>query len=350
MATETGLPGIDVDAVTAWFVASVPGTVAPLRFSFVAGGRSNLTYRVADAAGATWVLRRPPTGNVLATAHDMGREYRFLTALHPTAVPVAEPVAMCADADVTGAPFYVMGFVDGVVLASEQDALTLPVGARAAAADSMIDTLVDLHAVDPTAVGLGSLARPGSFLGRQLRRWHRQVHATGGDEGQLALLDEVHDRLVAQLPPSHETVIAHGDYRAGNLAVDRDGVVRGVFDWELATLGDALADLGWLLSTWTRPGDPHPATTSTPSMVPGFPSAGYLIARYAQRSGRDVGPLPYYVAFARWRGACIWHGVSARYRAGVMGDDGSGLEDPMRSTEPITTQAQAALDDLAAPR
>ncbi len=343
MSTQAALPGIDPGAVTTWILAAVPDAVAPLSFSFVAGGRSNLTYRVTDARGAAWVLRRPPTGQVLATAHDMGREYRFLTALHPTAVPVAEPVAMCDDATVTGAPFYLMGFVAGTVLATEEDGLALPLAARGAAADSIVDTLIELHAVDPVAVGLDSLARPGSFLERQLRRWHRQIHATGGDEKQLALLDEVHARLVALLPPSAGTVIAHGDYRAGNLAVDQTGQVRGVFDWELATLGDALADLGWLVSGWSRPGDPDAATTAAPSTAPGFPDADHLATRYAERSGRDIAALPYYLAFARWRSACIWHGVTARYRAGVMGD---GLADEARP-DPIDGQARAALAGLA---
>ncbi|MGF7237004.1 MAG: phosphotransferase family protein [Frankia sp.] len=344
MSTQPELPGIDPGAVTRWILAEVPDAAAPLAFSFLAGGRSNLTYRVTDALGAAWVLRRPPTGEVLATAHDMGREYRFLTALRSTAVPVAEPVALCEDAAVTGAPFYLMGFVEGTVLATEQDGLSLPLSARPAAADSIVDTLVELHAVDPIAVGLGSLARPGSFLERQLRRWHRQIHATGGDGEQLALLDEVHTRLVALLPPSAGTVIAHGDYRAGNLAVDRTGQVRGVFDWELATLGDALADLGWLMSAWSRPGDPDPPATSTPSTAPGFPAADHLARRYAERSGRDIDALPYYLAFARWRSACIWHGVTARYRAGVMGD---GLPvDPSRGPDLITGQARAALANL----
>src|ERR1700722_19218685 len=207
-------------------------------------------------------LRLPPTGGVLSTAHDVSREWRFISALAPTAVPVAAPVAYCADATVTGAEFYVMEFVEGLVLADQEAGLALAPQARARAAEHLIDVLVALHALDPVAVGLGDMVRKTGYVERHLRRWHAQVHATGAPE--LALLDEVHD-LLARRIPAQSNGIVHGDYRAGNLAFGSDGAVRAVFHWELATTGDPLADLGYLASSWPDPGEPLLPTTPGPS-------------------------------------------------------------------------------------
>lgn len=339
-----------IDAVPAaplaeWFRTAVPGVAdGPLTVTRISGGHSNLTYRIADATGSAWALRRPPTGMVLATAHDMGREWRFITALADTPVPVAEPVALCTDADVIGAEFYVMGFVEGDVLGDEESGHRLAPDARHAAGLDAIDVLAALHAVDPDEVGLADLRRPGSYLERQLRRWHRQVHASAVPD--LDVVDAVHARLAeraAALPPS-DVRIAHGDFRLGNLAVGPDGTVRAVFDWELATLGDPLADLGWIIASWGRPGDRVPATLSGPSLVDGWADREELVARYAQRSGRDVSDLDFYVAFARWRSACIGAGVYSRYAGGVMGDD--HRDDLDVRLQAIRTQAAAALDAL----
>jgi len=330
-----------------WFRAAVPGVAdGPLVVARISGGHSNLTYRVTDTAGATWALRRPPTGMVLATAHDMGREWRFLAALDDTPVPVAEPIALCTDPEVIGAGFYVMGFVEGDVLGDEESGHRLEPAARHAAGLDAVDVLAALHAVDPDEVGLSDLRRPGGYLERQLRRWHRQVHAS--DVPDLGVIDAAHDRLAARaaaLPPS-EVRIAHGDFRLGNLAVGPDGTVRAVFDWELATLGDPLADLGWLIASWGRPGDVVPATLAGPSTVAGYPERDELVARYAERSGRDVADLDFYVAFARWRSSCIGAGVYSRYAGGVMGTP----EDPATLAarlDAFHTQAQAAHDALA---
>src|SRR5579864_812743 len=315
----SALPGIDADRVGPWLAEHVDGLVGPVEFGLVPGGRSNLTFRVTDAAGAVYALRRPPTGGVLSTAHDVSREWRFISALAPTAVPVPQPVAYCADATVTGAEFYVMGFVEGLVLADSEAGLALAPRARARAAEDLVDVLVALHALDPVVVGLGDMVRKTGYVERQLRRWHAQVHATGAPE--LALLDEVHD-LLARRIPAQSGGIVHGDYRAGNVAFGPDGTVRAVFDWELATSGDPMADLGWLASNWQDPGEQLPPTTSGPSAVVGFPTRAQVVARYARLSGRDVSNLPYWVAFARWRSACIGVGVRARYLAGHMADDG----------------------------
>jgi aminoglycoside phosphotransferase (APT) family kinase protein len=313
------LPGIDAGRVGRWLGDNVDGLAGPVEFGLVSGGRSNLTYRVTDAAGTAYALRRPPTGGVLSTAHDVSREWRFISAMAPTPVPVPRPVAYCADAAVTGAEFYVMGFVDGLVLADEEAGLALARPARTVAGEDMVDVLVALHALDPVAVGLGDMVRKTGYLERQLRRWQAQIHATEGPE--TPLLDEVHDLLARRLPPQASGIV-HGDYRAGNISFGPDGTVLAVFDWELATSGDPLADLGWLAASWADPGEALPSATPSPSAVPGFPARATLVDRYARRSGRDVSDLPYWVAFSRWRIACIGVGVRARYLAGHMGDDG----------------------------
>ena len=340
--------GIDRETVTRWLAGHVDGLVAPVEFELISGGRSNLTYRVTDAAGALYALRRPPTGGVLATAHDMSREWRFISAMAPTPVPVAAPLAYCGDTEVTGADFYVMGFVDGPVLADRDAGLALAPGARVTVGEQVVDILVALHELDPAAVGLGDLVRRTGYAERQLRRWHAQVHApeTAEHTGarSLALLDEVHDLLARQVPAQGNGVV-HGDFRPGNMAFGPDGSVRAVFDWELATTGDALADLGWLAATWEDPGDDIPPATPGPSTAPGFPARAEIVARYASRSGRDVSDLPYWLAFNRWRSACIGAGVRARYVSGRMADDGY-LQQALKRGDEGVRLAEAARDAL----
>jgi aminoglycoside phosphotransferase (APT) family kinase protein len=347
---ERAPAGIDRERVTGWLAGHVGGLAAPVEFELISGGRSNLTYRLTDAAGAVYALRRPPTGGVLATAHDMSREWRFISAMAPTAVPVAAPLAYCGDAGVTGAEFYVMGFVDGQVLADRDAGLTLAPAARATAGEQVVEVLVALHALDPAEAGLGDLVRRTGYVERQLRRWHAQVHAPETAEhtgaAALALLDEVHDLLARRVPAQGNGVV-HGDFRPGNMAFGPDGGIRAVFDWELATTGDPLADLGWLASTWEDPGDEIPPATPGPSTAPGFPARAEIVARYARASGRDVSNLPYWLAFSRWRSACIGAGVRARYVSGRMADDGY-LQQALKRGDDGVLLAEAARDALRA--
>ena len=312
-------PGIDPDGVEAWFAAHVPRARLPLRFELIAGGRSNLTYRVEDAAGAAFVLRRPPLRGVLPSAHDMAREHRIIAALHPTAVPVPRPLGLCQNESVTGAPFYVMDFVEGVVPRDRATAAAgLPAALRGAAARSLLEVLVTLHQVDVDAVGLGQLGRREGYLERQLRRWTRQWEQSRTRE--LPLIDEVGARLAARVPPQRAATIVHGDYRLDNVILSpADGRVRAVLDWELCTLGDPLADVGLLLVYWTEPGDPLEPLRDPPTTLPGFPSRAELAAAYAERSGRDLGELDYYLAFGYWKLAVILEGVHARSVAGAYG-------------------------------
>jgi len=357
------MDAVPAQALTEWLRREVPAVAVgdgPVTVERLSGGHSNLTYRIVDAEGVSWALRRPPTGGVLATAHDMGREWGFLAALAPTAVPVPVPVAFCGDRTVIGADFFLMGFVDALVPGDVETGAAMPGASRRAAGLACVDTLADLHAVDPDAVGLGELRRPGSYLDRQLRRWHRQAHdsfpgppgAPGAGEAggeDLSAIDEAHALLVARRPGDEELTIAHGDYRPGNLAFDDAGEIVAVFDWELATLGEPLADLGYLLASWGRPGDAVPPIASGPTVLDGWPDRDELLARYAERSGRGeriAAQAGYFEAFARWRYACIAAGVFARYAAGHMGSAPEGDELRARR-EALVVQPRAALEILA---
>ena len=320
--------GIDEDRVTRWFEEHVPGVAPPLEFLLVAGGRSNLTFKVADRAGRAWVLRRPPTGHVLPTAHDMAREHRIISALAPTAVPVPDPVGLCTDDAVTGAPFYVMSYLDGHALrdARTAEALYTP-DQRRSIGFAVADVLADLHAVDVDAVGLGDLGRREGYLARQLQRWHGQFQASTAETGRsVPLVDSVHARLAAAVPEQQASTIVHGDYRLDNMLLGDQGRVLGVVDWELCTLGDPLADVGLLMVYWAEPGDAAPALGVAPTTAGGFPTRGEMKARYAERTGRDVCDLDYYVAFGYWKLACILEGVFTRYAGGSGGGDQTGFD------------------------
>ncbi len=315
--------GIDGPAVTAWLADRVPVS-EPLTFSLITGGRSNLTFDVTDAADGHWVLRRPPLGKVLATAHDMGREHRIIAALHDTPVPVPPTVGLCTDPEVNGVPFFVMDHVAGHVLRDRAAAEHLNESARAAAAGHLVEVLAAIHAVDPDEVGLGDLGRRSDYVARQLKRWHAQwersayTHLTG--------IDDVHRRLSARMPDQHDSTIVHGDYRLDNCIVTDDGRVAAVLDWELCTLGDPLADIGLLLVYWAELGDGFSALPDAPTTAPGFPGRAELTERYAEASGRHIDDVDYYVALGYWKLACILAGVATRYADGQMGDtDTAGI-------------------------
>jgi aminoglycoside phosphotransferase (APT) family kinase protein len=266
VTATTGVEGVDAEAITAWLSDRVPALEPPLGFSLIAGGHSNLTYLVTDAAGRRWVLRRPPLGLVLATAHDMGREHRIISALQGH-VPVAPVVGLSADASVNGAPFYVMDFVEGTVVRDVATAETLSLEQRATASTSLVDVLADIHAVDVDHVGLGDLGRREAYLERQLRRWHGQWEKSRTRD--LVVVEEVHRRLVEGIPPQGPATIVHGDYRLDNCMLSEEGRIAAVLDWELCTLGDPMADLGLLCVYWADPGEPThsgmPAATTWPS-------------------------------------------------------------------------------------
>lgn len=310
--------GIAVGPVTDWLSARRQ-VAAPLTFAIVAGGRSNLTYTVTDAEGRRWVLRRPPLHSVLASAHDVGREHRILAALQSTAMPVPPLVGYEPDPEVTGAPFYVMEFVDGLVPRDEKAVtLALDEDARRAVALNMADTLADLHALDVDTVGLGNLARRTEYIARQLHRWSRQYKE--GSLRDLPLVMQVHDRLKAGIPTQGPPSIVHGDYRLDNMIVGADGAIKAVLDWELCTLGDPLADLGMLCIYWEPWAGTEIPMIPAAGRIPGMPPIEEVINRYRERSGRDLSQLDYYVAFGYWRLAVILEGVYTRFQSGAYGD------------------------------
>jgi aminoglycoside phosphotransferase (APT) family kinase protein len=328
--------GIRTEAVTAWLQAQIPELVAPLEFTLIAGGHSNLTYRFTDARGSAFVLRRPPLGHVLESAHDMGREHRIISALATSDVPVAPTFGLCTDAEVNGAPFYVMGFVTGAVLHDAAAAGRLPVSERAALGNHVIDVLASLHQLDPDTVGLGDLGRKEAYLTRQLKRWNKQWEASKTHE--IPEMEETSRRLESRMPEQIGSSIVHGDYRLGNMMVG-DGRIRAVLDWELCTLGDPLADVGYLLNAWTEPGEP--GADLVPTGIGGFPSRADLCARYERATGRDLAGINYYRAFSHWRLAAIGQGVYKRYLVGAMGENRGMDLDTYKAS--VQTRAAAAL-------
>ncbi|MFJ7770291.1 phosphotransferase family protein [Streptomyces sp. NPDC097107] len=307
-------PGLDLDRLRGLLDRERPGLVTgPLSGRLIEGGRSNLTYAVSDGT-ARWVVRRPPLGHVLATAHDMKREHRVISALHPTDVPVPRPVLLCEDEEVIGSPFYVMEFVDGTPYRTADQLAPLGPERTRAAVLNLVDTLVELHAVDPAAVGLGDFGRPEGFLDRQLRRWAKQLDASRNRD--LAGIDELHATLGRELPGSPAPTVVHGDYRLDNVLIggDRDEI-NAILDWEMSTLGDPLTDLG-LLVMYSMPLGMPDSPVSTTAQAPGHPAPAELIERYAARSGRDVSAVAWYTAFAWFKLAVILEGIHYRYTLG----------------------------------
>ncbi len=318
-------PGLDLTALASHLGSHGVAIAGDLRATVIAGGRSNLTYTVSDGVH-DWVVRRPPLAHVLPTAHDMAREWRVISALQHTTIPVPGAVLLCEDASVIGAPFYVMDFVPGHVV---RDHLPAQWPATAATAEAMssalVDTLLALHAVVPDGVGLGDFGRPQGFLERQVRRWWQQWEASKTRE--LPAIDELHRRLLESIPTQSPPGIVHGDYRFDNViyAPDDPRRIVAVVDWEMSTVGDPLCDLGLLVVYWvTDPSDP--AASALPgeraSLGEGFPDREQMIARYAAASDRDLTHLEWYVALGHYKLAIIAEGINARYLLGMTVGEG----------------------------
>jgi aminoglycoside phosphotransferase (APT) family kinase protein len=345
----TALPGYDVPAVEAWLGANVKSLAAPFVWTRLEGGHSNLTYLLQDAAGRKAVIRRPPLGELLPKAHDMGREWALISALAPTPVPVPAPLGFCEDKAVTGAHFYVMGFIDGHPLYNAEDTRTYaPEPVRTTLAHSFVDVLADLHALDPDERGLGDLGKKDDYVGRQVKTWYRSWTASVAP----AQLDDprAHDLqryFLAHTPDQGPARIVHGDYGLHNCLIGREGTVAAVVDWEISTLGDPLADLAYALNPWPDPTDADPPAPGTALSLPGFPPRSELVARYAARTGRDLSKLDFYVGFNRWKSACIVHGVYARYMEGKKGTEGvdlAGLRASISRSLDLAVQAVERLE------
>jgi aminoglycoside phosphotransferase (APT) family kinase protein len=335
------VPGVDAAKTAAFFRTHVPGGDVPLEFSLISGGRSNLTYLVRGG-NRTWVLRRPPLGHVLPTAHDMAREHRILSALADTDVPVARPIALCRDADVLGAPFYVMEHRAGIVVHEElPDGFATTDAERARIGAALATTLAKLHAVDWKAAGLGDFGKPDGYLTRQVERWGKQWE--GNKTAPLPDVDESLRRLRAAVPTSPPATIVHGDFRIGNVALDPadPGRIVAVFDWEMATLGDPLADLGYLLMYWPQPGEAQVMGIPHVTADRGFATREELVRLYAERSGRDVAAADFYLVLAYTKLAVIAEGILKR---ALMGKDLTPDLSGMRVTTALAARAIAVAD------
>jgi aminoglycoside phosphotransferase (APT) family kinase protein len=318
--------GLDTAAVGAWLTAQSPSAVAgPLEATLITGGKSNLTYLVTDGEHE-YVVRRPPLGHVLATAHDMAREHRVMAALSPTAVPVPEMIALCEDVDVIGAPFYVMRRVAGTPYSRATQLEPLGPERTRVISERMVDTLVELHAVDYRAVGLGEFGRPEGYIGRQVSRWKKQLVASTSRE--LPGMDELIAYLDSHVPPEGEGTIVHGDFRLDNLLVEDDQVT-AVLDWEMSTLGDPLTDVALLLA-YQQLAEASPGTDGAindASLAPGYLDREAVLARYAAASGRDVSDIGYHLSLAFFKLAVILEGIYFRHSQGQTvgtGFDGIG--------------------------
>ncbi|NUW42440.1 phosphotransferase family protein [Nonomuraea rhodomycinica] len=338
------VPGIDLPRLTAWMANHVPEAGEPLSVSLISGGRSNLTYLV-EGRDRRVVLRRPPLGHVLPTAHDMRREWRVISALAPTPVPVPEPVAFCADEDVIGAPFYLMGYVEGAAVRTREE-LGEPAPEQARRlSERLAEVLAAIHAVDHREVGLEGFGRPDGYLARQLDRWCQQW-----ERSKTADRPE-YDRLVARLrerlPAASAGTLVHGDYRLDNtlvrLAPEPD--ILAVVDWEMSTLGDPLADLGLTLTYWQDPGDEERAAIPVAgdvTLAPGFLTAAEFAAHYAKVSGHDIEDLGFYVAFGNFKLAVIVEGIHARFRQGKT--VGEGFEEIGSAVPVLIARAHRMLE------
>ncbi len=325
---ETAPEGYQVSAVEDWVRAEVPELQPPFRWTRLEGGHSNLTYQIEDAQGQFAVIRRPPQGELLPKAHDMSREWALIEALSKTNVPVPKPFGFCEDPSVTGAWFYIMGMVDGKPLYNSEDTLALvPENKRETLAFSFFDALADLHQVDPDAVGLGELGKRDSYVGRQVKTWYRSwtssVSGANFDDDRAHSLKTY---FLEHLPDQGPIRVVHGDYGLHNCLFGSDCTVAAVVDWEISTLGDPLADLAYALNAWPDPTDQRPFSPEAATSLPGFPTRTALASRYAHRTGRDLSNLPYYIAFNRWKSACIVHGVYARYMEGKKSTEGIDLD------------------------
>lgn len=339
-------PGVDLDAIARYLDQRKPGMRdGDLTATLISGGRSNLTYFLSDASH-TWVLRRPPLAHVLATAHDMAREHRVISALAQTSIPVPTPILLCEDDTVNGAPFYVMEKVDGLVLRNTPEALAIGEANIAPLSFHLVEVLGQLHATDPASIGLRDFGRPEGFLTRQVSRWGKQLDSSRSRE--VASLDALATALSSSIPVTQRAGIVHGDYRLDNVIVrpgaqPDDGYdVAAVVDWEMSTLGDPLTDIGLLCVYWASMGSATlvPTSLSADAIAP-FPSTNNLVEAYAAASGLDMTDLPWYVGFGCFKLGVILEGIHYRHAMGKT--VGAGFDVIGSMVDPLAQRGLAAM-------
>ena len=321
--TSEDLPGLQLASVQAWLATQGLDldTDGPLTAELFTGGRSNVTYRLTDAQGRSVVLRRPPLGNVMPTAHDMAREFRVLTGLSRVGYPAPTALALCEDETVNGAPFLVMEFVDGRIISSADEASALSADEADAVSSALVNALADLHRVDVAATGLADLGRPEGYLPRQLDRWTKQWDLTKTRD--LPTMDALRSRLAGLLEPlplDLPWALVHGDYRLDNVILaPQSARVVAVLDWEMSTLGDPLADLALALAYWTEAADTLRHQVPVAEHLtdgPGFWDRARIVSTYAERSGLSVDHLDVCTALACFKLAVITESIHARTLSG----------------------------------
>ncbi|MGB3708880.1 phosphotransferase family protein [Gordonia sp. (in: high G+C Gram-positive bacteria)] len=342
MSTADGatreLPGLDLDRLAPWFTEHIGPIDGALDATLIAGGKSNLTYRLHNGS-TNLILRRPPVGKLLATAHDMGREHSMMSALAATAVPVPRMYGMCTDADVLGAPFYVMEAVTGTPYRHAAELAPLGPERTRTISERLVDTLATLHLVDPAAIGLGEFGHPEGFLARQVSRWRKQFDAAHTRD--LPEMERLHGLLAERVPPEAAPGIVHGDYRLDNVLIDDQDAVRAVLDWEMATIGDSLTDLA-LMCVYHRLGAAGGGVTDV-AVAPGFLTENEIVTRYSAATGRDLSDFGFYIAFGCFKLAGIVEGIHYRYVNGQT--VGAGFADVGEGVAPLLAAGLAALKD-----
>ena len=338
--------GYDVPAVEAWINSHVRGITPPFKWTRLEGGHSNLTYLIEEESGRKAVIRRPPLGELLPKAHDMSREWALISSLAPTGFPVPAALGFCDDKSVTGALFYVMGHVDGRPLyTAEETSEWVPTERRVTLAHSFIDTLADLHALDPDEIGLGTLGKKEDYIGRQVKTWYRSWQASV----EPAQYDDPRAHELMQYfldhrPDQGKARVVHGDYGLHNCLIGADSTVVAVVDWEISTLGDPLADLGYTLKTWPESETDIEESPNAPTSIGGFPFRAELAQRYADRTGSSIDKLDFYIGFNHWKSAAILHGVYARYLEGKKSTEGVDLDLLLTRIEASLAAAVAAIE------
>lgn len=325
------------DGIEPW-LADHAGAALPLQIDLIAAGRSNLTFDITDAAGARFALRRPPEGLTVATAHDVVREARIMAALENTHVPVPSIVGIEGNPDIIGAPFFVMGFVEGTILRGRKQASQVDLAVRKRASRSIVETLVAVHDVDLRATGLEYLAPTDGYLDRQMDRWHDSYQQVTVEP--VTDVEDVLAWLRGHRPDTPAATLVHGDYRLDNAIVDEQGTVQAILDWEIATIGDPVADLALMVAYWAGEGD----EAVGPAALPGFLDRQGVVDLYAELAGRDLRDLGWHLVLAYWKLACISAQIEARYARGGGGGYRGGLDSLREQTTRFAQRARGMID------